>query len=117
LAAHFAEFTFLYQNRIITKCRGMEDTQGDYNQEYEIRWMDVHMGNEGTNSIGHGEGKKEITNLVETIKNLQKDVQIYKDDNERIMKSKEHQEKFNINLMQSLEKIEKKMDKENDSSK
>jgi hypothetical protein len=51
--------------------------------------MDVHMGNEGTNSNGHGEGKEENMNLVETIKNLQKDVQSYKDDNERIMKSKE----------------------------
>jgi hypothetical protein len=37
----------------------MEDTQGAYIQEDEIRGMDVHMGNEGTNSNGHGEGKEE----------------------------------------------------------
>jgi hypothetical protein len=36
----------------------MEDTQGDYIQEDEIRGMDVHMGIEGTNSNGHGEGKE-----------------------------------------------------------
>jgi len=53
-------------------------------------------------------------NLVDTIKSFQKDVQIYKDDNERIMKDKEKHDEFNIKLMQKLEKIEKKMDKEND---
>jgi hypothetical protein len=47
------------------------------------------MDNEGTNQNGHGEGKEEILNLVETIKILQKDFQSYKYDNDRIMKSKE----------------------------
>jgi hypothetical protein len=56
-------------------------------------------------------------NLVETIKSLQKDVQSYKVDNERLMKSKEKQDGFNIKLLQSLDIIEKKMDKETESSK
>jgi predicted RNase H-like nuclease (RuvC/YqgF family) len=56
-------------------------------------------------------------NLVETIKSLQKDVQSYKADNEKLMKSKEQQEGFNIKLMQSLDRIEKKMDKETESRK
>jgi len=47
------------------------------------------MVNEGINSNGHGEGKEENMNLVEIVKNLQKDVQNYKHDIERIMKSKE----------------------------
>jgi hypothetical protein len=59
----------------------MEYTQGDYIQEDEIKGMDFHMGNEGTNSNGHGEGKEESMNLVETIKNFQTDVKSYKDDN------------------------------------
>jgi hypothetical protein len=67
----------------------MEKTQGSYIQEYEIKGMDVHVGIEGTNSNGHGEGKDENTNMLETIKNLQKDVQSHKDHNERLMKSKE----------------------------
>jgi hypothetical protein len=67
----------------------MEDTQGAYIQEYEIKEMYVHMCNEGTNSNGHGEGKEEIMNLVEAIKSLQKDVQSYKVDNERLMKDTE----------------------------
>jgi hypothetical protein len=79
--------------------------------------MDVHMGNEGTNSNGHGEGNEEILNLVEIVKILQNDVQSYKDDNEILMKSKKQQDNFNLMLTQILDIIEKKMDKENDSRK
>jgi hypothetical protein len=46
--------------------------------------------------------RKKIMNLVETIKSFQNDVQSYKVDNERLMKYKEEQENFNINLIQSL---------------
>jgi hypothetical protein len=67
----------------------MEEEHGTYNQEDEIRGMDVHMGIEGTNSNGHGEGKDENMNMEETIKNLQKDVQSQKYNNERIMRAKE----------------------------
>jgi hypothetical protein len=38
-------------------------------------------------------------NLVETIKGLQKYVQIYKFDNERLMRDKEKQDDFNVKLM------------------
>jgi hypothetical protein len=51
--------------------------------------MHVHLGIEGTNSIGHGEGRDENMNMVETIKNLQRDVQSHKSNNERLMISKE----------------------------
>jgi hypothetical protein len=54
--------------------------------------------------------------LVETIKGLQKYVQIYKVDNERLMKAKAQQDEFNIKLMLSLDRIEKKMDKKTKSS-
>jgi hypothetical protein len=79
--------------------------------------MDVHLGIEGTNSNGHGEGRDENMNMVETIKNLQKDVQSYKYDNERFMKPKEQQDDFNMKLLQSLNTIENKLDKEGGSSK
>jgi hypothetical protein len=79
--------------------------------------MDVHLGMEGINSNGHGEGKDDNMNMVETIINLKKYVHIHKDDNERLMKSKEQQEEFNMKLMQSLDIIENKLDKENGSSK
>jgi hypothetical protein len=74
------------------------------------------MGNEGTNSNVHAEGKEESMNLVETIKSLQRDVLIHKADNESLMKAKEHQEDFNIKLMQSLDRTDKKMDMKTESS-
>jgi hypothetical protein len=51
-------------------------------------------------------------NLVETIKGLQKDVQSYKSNNERLMRAKKQQDEFNVKLMQSLDIVKKKMDKE-----
>ena len=67
--------------------------------------MDVHLGIEGTNSNGHGEERNEDMNLAKTIKNLQKDVQSHKDDNERIMRAKEQQDDFNVKLLEGLNKI------------
>jgi hypothetical protein len=55
--------------------------------------------------------------MVEIIKGLQKYVQSYTFKNERLMKSKKQQDGFNIALMQSLDTIEKEMDKETESSK
>jgi len=52
----------------------MEEAQGACIQEDEIRGMDVDIGIEGTNSNGHREGKDENINMVDNIKNLQKDV-------------------------------------------
>ena len=52
----------------------MEEAQGTYIQQDEIRGMDVHLGIEGTNSNGHGDERNENMKMAETIKNLQKDV-------------------------------------------
>jgi hypothetical protein len=84
----------------------MEDAQRTYNHDDEFRDLYVGLGVDGTKS------KEECINLVETIKGLQKYVQIYKVDNERLMKAKEQQDDFNIKLMQILDIIENKMDKE-----
>jgi hypothetical protein len=70
--------------------------------------VDFHLSMEGTNSNGHGEERNEDMNMVETIKNLQKDVQSHKSDNERLMKVKEQQDEFNMNLLEGLNRIEKK---------
>jgi hypothetical protein len=79
--------------------------------------VDVHLGMEGTNSNGHGEERNEDMNMADTIKNLQKDVQSHKANNERIMKAKEQQEDFNMKLLEGLNRIEQKLVKESDSSK
>jgi hypothetical protein len=95
----------------------MEEAQGTYSQEYEIIGMDVHLGIEGTNSNGHGGEKDENLTMAETIKNFQKDVQSHKVDNERLMRAKEQQDDFNMKLLESLNRIEKKLDKESGSRK
>jgi hypothetical protein len=51
-------------------------------------------------------------NLVETTKSMQRHVQSYKADNERLMKYKEQQDGFNIKVLHNLDRIEKKIDKE-----
>jgi hypothetical protein len=51
--------------------------------------MGVHLGMEGTNSNGHGEGNDDNMNMVETIINFHKDVQSHKAGNGRLMKAKE----------------------------
>jgi hypothetical protein len=61
--------------------------------------MDVHLGVEGRNSNGRGEEMDKEVNMMKILKNLQKDVQIHQDDNERIKKSKEKHEDFKMKLM------------------
>jgi hypothetical protein len=48
----------------------MEYVHEIFSHEEENRGTYVHMGIEGTNSYGHGEGKEEIMNLMEAIKSL-----------------------------------------------
>ena len=67
----------------------MEETQENYSQQDENRGMNVHLDIEVTNSNGHGEERDENLNMVETNRNLQKDVQSHKADNERFMRAKE----------------------------
>jgi hypothetical protein len=50
--------------------------------------------------------------MMKIIENLQRDVQTHRADNKNLMKAREQQGEFNIKLMQSLEIIENKLDKE-----
>jgi hypothetical protein len=87
--ARFVELTTTRSGQTSTKSIRMEEEQGNYSQENESRGVDVHLCMEGTNSNGHGEEGNEDMNMDETFNNLQKDVQIHKADNERLMKAKE----------------------------
>jgi len=69
--------------------RIIEYVQGIFGHKEENRGMHVHMVNEGTKSNGHGEGKKERMNFMETIKSLYRDVLSHKSDSDRLTKSKE----------------------------
>jgi hypothetical protein len=79
--------------------------------------MDVHLGVEGSNSNGHGEEIDKEGHMMKIIERLQKDAQTHREDSRKLMKAKEQQGEFNLKLMKSLERIEKKLDKERDSRK
>ena len=95
----------------------MEEAQENYSHPEKRKGMDAHLDMEGMNSNRHGEGSNEDVNMVETIKNLQNYVQRHKDDNERLMKDKEKQDDFNSKLLEGLNRIEKKLVKESNSSR
>jgi hypothetical protein len=79
--------------------------------------MDVHLGVEGSNLNGHGEEIDKEGNIMKIIDRLQKYAQTNHADNMKLKKVKEQQGEFNLKLMQILERIEKKLDKEGESCK
>jgi hypothetical protein len=79
--------------------------------------MNIHLGVERENANGHGEGRDEEKNPVDTIRKLQTDVQRHRDDNVRIMKAKEKQEDFKMKLIKHTNKIENKLDNGSGSNK
>jgi hypothetical protein len=95
----------------------MEETQNASSSKNEAKGMDVHLGVEGSNSNGNGEEIDKEGHMMKIIERLQKDAQTHRSDNKKLMKAKEQQGEFNLKLMKSLERIEKKLDKEKDSSK
>jgi hypothetical protein len=95
----------------------MEEAQTASSSEDEAKGMDVHLGVEGSNSNGHGEEIDKEGHMMKIIERLQKDAQTHREDSRKLMKAKEQQGEFNLKLMKSLERIEKKLDKESDSRK
>jgi hypothetical protein len=59
---------------------------------------------------------KEV-HMMKIIEKLQKDAHSHRADNIKLMKARDQQGQFNLKLMRILERIEKKLDKESDSSK
>jgi len=70
--------------------------------EGEIRGMNVTIGNVETNSDWHGE-RKESMELAEMVKSLQKEVQSYRADNERMLIQ------LNDRLVHNLNEIQRYM--------
>ena len=70
--------------------------------EGEMRGLNDTVGNEEINYNGHGE-RKESTKLAETVKSLQKEVQSYKEDNNRML------QQLNDMLVHNLNEIQRQM--------
>jgi hypothetical protein len=95
----------------------MEREHTASSSEDEAKGMDIHLGVEGSNSNGHGEEIDKEGNIRKIIEGLQNDAQTCRADRKNLRKAQEKQGEFNINLLKSLERIEKNMDKESDSSR
>ena len=70
------------------RVKRMKDSKRNYNHDDEFGGLYIGMGIDSTESNKHREGNEEFINLIETINGLQKHVQFYKYDNERLMKTK-----------------------------
>jgi hypothetical protein len=79
--------------------------------------MDIHLGFEGSKSNGHGEEMDKEGHMMKIIERLQKDAHAHQADNKNLLKAKDRKGEFNLKLMESLEIIENKLDKESDSRK
>jgi hypothetical protein len=117
MGARFGELTTTRSGQTSAESVGMEYARENYSHSEKRKGMDFHLGMEGMNSNEHGEERNEYTTMAETIKNFQKYVQSHKADNERLIKSKEQQDSFNMKLLECLNRIEKKLAKESDSSR
>jgi hypothetical protein len=82
------------------RTRDMEDAQGSYNHEEEVRGLHVNMGNVETESNGRRDRQEPVT-----MRSLQKEVQSYRVDNERIMKAQEE-------ILQSLNMLQNQVNKD-----
>jgi hypothetical protein len=103
--------------RVAIEHKEMEETQNSSSLENEAKGMDVHLVFEGLNSNGHGEEIDKEGHMMKIIAKLQKDAQTHRTDSRKKGKAQDKQGELNLKMMKSLERIEKKLDQERDSSK
>jgi hypothetical protein len=72
---------------------------------------DVNMGVEGSNSNVHGKDRDKEEHMMQLIEKLQKDAQAHLADSRKLMKIRDRQAEFNLKMLKSLERIEKKLEK------
>jgi hypothetical protein len=95
----------------------MEEVQIASNLENEREGRNVNLGVEGSNSNGKGKEMDKEGHMMKIIERLQKDAQDHRDDIQTLMKVRDKQGEFNLSMFKSLERIEKKLENESDSSK
>ena len=93
----------------------MEEVRSASISEDEREGKDVNLGVKGTNSNRH---KKEMDKegcIMKLIEKLHKDAQARRADSRKFMKIKDRQGEFNLKILKSLEKIERRLEKESDT--
>jgi hypothetical protein len=95
----------------------MEEVHIASETEDERVGRDVNLGIEGSNSNGHGKYMDKEGHMMKLIERLQKDAQAHRDDSRKLMKVRDRQGEFNLKMLKSLERIERKLEKGSDSSK
>ena len=76
---------------------------------------DVNQGVEGSHSNGHRKEMDKERHMMKIIEGLQREAKERQVDSRKLMKVKDWQGKLNSRLLQSLERIEKKLEKGRDS--
>jgi hypothetical protein len=94
-----------------------EEVQIASNSENEREGRDVNLGVEGSNSNGQGKEMDKEGHMMKIIERLQKDAQARRADSRKLMKVRDRQGEFNLKMLKSLERIERKLEKESDTSK
>jgi hypothetical protein len=84
--------------------------------EDEHKGKDVNLGVEGSNSNGHGKEMDKEGHIMKILEGLQREAKERRVDRRKLMKVKDRKGKLNLKFLQSLERIEKKLEKGRDSS-
>jgi hypothetical protein len=95
----------------------LKEVQNASETEDEKVGRNVNLGVEGTNSNGHGKETDKEEHMMKLIERLQKDAQAHLADGRKLMKIRDRQGEFNLKMLKSLERIEKKLEKESDTSR
>jgi hypothetical protein len=112
-----AEFNECQDSRKLTPSMELKEVQNASETKEERIGRNVNLGVEGTNSNGHGKEMDKEEHMMKLIERLQKDAQARLADSRKLMKIRDRQGEFNLKMLKSLERIEKKLEKESDTSR
>jgi hypothetical protein len=111
------EFNECQDSRKLTPSMELEEVQISSETEDEREGKDVNLGVKGTNSNGHGKEIDKEGHMMKLIEKLQKGAQDRLADGQKLMKIRDRQGEFNLKMFKSLERIEKKLERESDTSR
>jgi hypothetical protein len=79
--------------------------------EDEREGKEVNLGVDGSNSNGHGKEMDKEGHIMKILEGLQREAKERRADSRKLMKVKDWQGKLKLKFLQSLERIEKKIEK------